>query len=351
MKPDLIKPLPLRPGDRVATVSLSWGGPGQILQRYEVGKRQLEAEFGVTVVEMPHALRDPGWVEANPRARADDLMQAFVDPTIRAIISTIGGDDSLRILPFLDLDVIRTNPKIVMGYSDTTVTLLACVQAGLVSFYGPAIMSGFAENTGLFPYMVESVRRTLFSSEPIGRVAPNLHGWTVEHLDWADPANQARKRKLNPATGWSFLQGGGIHRGHLIGGCFEVLDWLRGTSVWPQPEIWRGAILFLETSEGAPPPAAIVRGLRIYAAMGILHELSGILFGRPGGGVAPERFDEYDEAICQVVRDEQGLTDLPIVTRMDFGHTDPKFVLPYGIEAEIDCDGERFTIVESATAG
>ncbi|MBN1139650.1 MAG: LD-carboxypeptidase, partial [Anaerolineae bacterium] len=198
MKPDLIKPPKLQPGDRVATVSLSWGGPGEIPHRYNAGKRQLEAEFGVTVVEMPHTLADPEWIADNPRARAEDLMQAFADPTIRAIISTIGGDDSIRILPFLDLDMIRANPKIVMGYSDTTVTLLACLKAGLVSFYGPAIMSGFAENAGMFPYMVESVRRTLFSSEPVGAIAPNLDGWTVEHLDWADPENQARKRTLNP---------------------------------------------------------------------------------------------------------------------------------------------------------
>lgn len=350
MKPELIKPPRLRPGDRVAAVSLSWGGPGEIPYRYEAGKRQLEAEFGVTVVEMPHALADPEWIGDNPQARASDLMQAFADPSIHGIISTIGGDDSIRLLPYLDLDVIRAHPKIVMGYSDTTVTLMACLKAGLVSFYGPAIMSGFAENSGMFPYMVESVRRTLFSSEPIGRVAPNLDGWTVEHLDWADPDNQARKRKLNPSAGWSFLQGRGVHRGHLIGGCFEVLDWLRGTDVWPPAETWRGAILFLETSEDAPPPEAVLRGLRTYAAMGILRELSGILFGRPGGGVPPEWFEEYDEAICAVVRDEEGLTDLPIVTRMDFGHTDPMFVLPYGVEAEIDCDAEKLTILESATA-
>jgi len=351
MKPHLIKPPPLRPGDRVATVSLSWGGPGAIPHRYEAGKRQLEGEFGLTVVEMPHTLADPEWIADNPQARAGDLMQAFADPSIRAIISTIGGDDSIRILPFLDLDVIRANPKIVMGYSDTTVTLLACLKAGLVSFYGPAIMSGFAENTGMFPYMVQSVRRTLFSSEPIGLVEPNRDGWTVEHLDWADPENQARKRELNPSAGWSFLQGRGVHRGHLIGGCFEVLDWLRGTPLWPAPHVWRGAILFLETSEEAPPPEAVVRGLRLYAALGILRELAGILFGRPGGGVPPERFDEYDEAICHVVRDEEGLVDLPVVTRMDFGHTDPMFVLPYGVEAQIDCDAEQFTILESATTG
>ena len=84
--------------------------------------------------------------------------------------------------------------------------------------------------------------------------------------------------------------------------------------------------------------------------MGILKGLAGILFGRPGGEVPPERFGEYDEAILQVVAEEEGLTDLPIITNMDFGHTDPMFVLPYGVQAELDCAAQRFAIVEGAVA-
>jgi muramoyltetrapeptide carboxypeptidase LdcA involved in peptidoglycan recycling len=236
----------------------------------------------------------------------------------------------------------------VLGYSDTTVIHLACLKAGLVSFYGPSIMAGFAENGGMFPYMVDSVRKTLFSSAPVGRIAPNAAGWTAEFLDWAEPELQMCKRELTPSAGWRFLQGGGIRRGPLIGGCLEVLGWLRGTDVWPASEMWRGAILFLETSEEAPPPTAVLRELRVYAAMGILKQLAGILFGRPGGQVPPEQFDAYDRAIHQVIHEEEGLRDLPVITQMDFGHTDPMFVLPYGVEAEIDCDAQVFTIVENA---
>lgn len=342
------KPARLQAGDRVATVSLSWGGPGAIPHRYEAGKRQLEEEFGVQVVEMPHTLADPDWVARNPQARADDLMQAFADPSIKAIISTIGGDDSIRILPYLDLETIRSNPKIFMGYSDSTMTHFACYKAGLVSFYGPAIMAGFGENAGMFPYMVESVRQLLFSAQAPGEIRPNEGGWTVEHLDWNDPLNQTRPRKLNGAMAWRYLQGQGVHRGRLAGGCLEVLDWLRGTAFWPLPEQWNGAYLFLETSEEAPPPEAVAQHLRVLAAMGVLPRLAGILFGRPGGDAPLETFDAYDEAIVQVVTREEGLTDLPIVTRMDFGHTDPMFVLPYGIEAEVDCDLKTFAILEAA---
>ena len=344
----MIKPKKLQPGDTVATVSLSWGGPGTFPQRYEAGKRQLQSEFGLKVIETPHTLRDAEWLHKNPKARADDLMEAFADPSIKAILSTIGGDDSIRLFPYLDLNVIRSNPKIYMGYSDATITHMACFKADLVSFYGPTIMSGFAENTGMFPYMVESVRRSLFSSAPIGEINPNSDGWTVERLDWANPQNQSRKRSLTPTSGWKFLQGKGVRQGHLIGGCLEVLEFLRGTDFWPDSTIWQNAILFLETSEDAPPPSILKYALRSYASMGILNQLSGILLGRPGGNISPDRFKEYDEVLHLVVTEEEGLSDLPIITHMDFGHTDPIFVLPYGIHAEIDCDAQQFAILENA---
>ena len=344
----MLKPRKLHPGDKIATVSLSWGGPGTFPYRYEIGKRQLQDEFGLQVVEMPNTLKDAEWLARNPKARADDLMQAFADPSIKGIFNTIAGDDSIRLLPHVDLSVIRSNPKIFLGYSDTTISHLICYKAGLVSFYGPSIMAEFGENGGMFPYMVQSVRQTLFSSEVVGEVKPNLDGWTVELLDWADPENQKRKRKLNSSTGWKFLQGKGIYRGNLIGGCLEVFDWTRGTEIFPSEEKWAHAILFLEASEDAPPPSYVLYTLRALAAMGILRQLSGFLFGRPGGGVPLDTFEEYDRAILQVVREEEGLVGLPIVTNMDFGHTSPILVLPYGVEAEIDCDHQRFSILENA---
>ncbi len=344
----LVKPRKLRPGCRVAAITLSWGGPGAYPLRYEAGKRQFEDEFQVEVVETRHALKHPDWLGRHPEARAEDLMSAFADPSIDAIISTIGGDDSIRILPYLDLDVIRNNPRVFMGYSDTTISLMACFRAGLVSFYGPTFMAGFAENGGMFPYMVESIRKTVFSSDPIGTINPNAAGWTVEELDWNNPENQSRRRELNPSTGWNFLQGKGIVEGRLIGGCVEVLDWLRGTEFWPGLAEWENAILFLETSEEAPPAALVGRFVRTLDAVGVLRRLSGVLLGRPGGQIPPEKFAEYGTVLKDAVSQESGLTDLPIVTGMDFGHTDPMMVLPMGLKARIDCDSRQFSILDSA---
>lgn len=345
-----IKPRQLSPGDTIATVSPSWGGPGAIPHRYEAGKRQLEEAFGVSVVESRYALADPQWVYENPKARADDLMECFLDDSIDGIVATIGGDDAIRLLPYLDLDVIRDNPKVFLGYSDTTVCHLACYRAGIVSYYGPSIMSGFAENRGLFPYMERSVERVLFQSEPIGEIQPNRDGWTVEHLDWSVPEHQEQRRKLNPSTGRRWLQGRGKPSGHLLGGCLEVLDWLRGTDYWPAPDEWEGAILFLETSEEAPPPSYVNRFLRSLDAMGVLGSLNGLLFGRPGGQLSDKERRAYDGTLVDTISGEARYTELPIIANMDFGHTDPMLTLPYGVEAEIDCDNRVFSIAESGVA-
>ena len=348
MEMSKIKPQALRRGSRVAAITLSWGGPGAIPYRYEIGKQQFEEEFGVTVVETQHALCPADWIAKNPKARADDLMAAFANKSIDGIISTIGGKDSIRILPYLDLDIIRKNPKVFMGFSDTTISHAACFKAGIVSFYGPSFMAGFAENCGMFPYMVNSIRKTLFSTAPIGSIAPNQAGWTVEFLPWENPANQSIRRKLNPSEGWKFHQEEGVVEGLLFGGCVEALDWLRGTDYFPSAADLRGAMLCLETSENAPPPSFLIEFSRCLAAMGILEELGGILLARPGGSVDPDTFHEYSAALCQTVREEYGLKHLPIVSNMDFGHTEPVFVLPLGMKVRIDSTRQEISIDSAA---
>jgi muramoyltetrapeptide carboxypeptidase LdcA involved in peptidoglycan recycling len=342
----MIKPRALRPGDRVAAISLSRGWPSVYPGAYNDGKRQLEDAFGVQVVESRHALADIPWLAAHPEARAADLMEVLRDPSIQGIISTIGGDDSIRMLPFLDYSVIRDNPKIFLGYSDSTITHFAFLKAGVTSFYGPSIMGGFDENGGLPPYMADSVRQVLCGSAPSASISPNGDGWTIASWDWGDERRNEKRRLLQPCSGWRWLQGRGQHRGHLIGGCLEAVDWLRGTPVWPDLSVWRNSILFLETSEDQPSATAVTYMLRALAAMGVLSEARGILYGRPYGDEAT--FEAYDGAILQVLA-ELGLSSLPLVTRMDFGHTDPKFIVPYGIEAEIDCDRQQLRFLESPT--
>ncbi len=340
----LIKPYKLNPGDRVATISMSWGGAGSIPHKYAYGKKKIQKHFDVEVVETKHALRDAGWIAKNPEARAADLMEALLDDKIHAIISNIGGEDSIRCLPFMDLDIIRNNPKIFMGFSDTTVTHLAFYTAGVTSFYGPSVLAGLAEPVDLFPYTVASMREELFSNNPSGEIPRNMAGWTNEFNLWEDERNLSLSRKLFPAKAWNFIQGEGKITGHLFGGCLEVLDWLRGSPVFPETKSLEGAMLFFETSEEQPKPSDFRRMLRNLGAMGVLKAANGILLGRPYG----ESFiDEYDQVLKQVIVEELGLTDKVIVTGLDFGHSEPMMTLPYGVEVEVDCEGEKVRILES----
>jgi len=144
-------------------------------------------------------------------------------------------------------------------------------------------------------------------------------------------------------TRW--LQGEGITRGKLIAGCLEVIDWLRGSVVWPDITAWRDSILVLELSEESIPSSAVVRMFRSLAATTALDVVHGILFGRPYGH--PKDFDAYDGALL-ASRCESGLGTIPLIARMDVGHTDPMMTIPYEIEAEIDCEHRQLRFM---TAG
>ncbi|WP_080059233.1 S66 family peptidase [Spirosoma aerolatum] len=338
-----VKPKALKPGDKVATISLSWGGAGELPERYQQGKRQLQATFGVEVVETTHALKSAQWIYQNPQARAQDLMEAFADPSIKAIISMIGGDDSCRILPYVDVEIIRQNPKIFLGFSDSTITHFLCLKAGLSSFYGTSLLVGFAENGGMHPYQIADINRTLFSGEVIGQVTPNEMGWTSELLDWSDLSLQNRKRKLEANPGWNFLQGQTSVQGRLMGGCMEVLEMLKGTPFWPDQERWTNSILFFETSEARPAPDSFRWWLRNYAQQGILTRANGIILGRPDNNAYVK---EYNDELLKVLHEED-LPTMPVITEMDFGHTCPVFSLPYGAMAQIDCSSKTFSILES----
>lgn len=340
----LVRPARLRSGDRIAVVSPSWGGPGVFPQRFDAGLSAMQS-LGLEPVEMPHCRADPDWLRANPAARADDLMAAFADPGLAGIWASIGGDDCLRLMPHLDLSVIARNPKVFIGFSDTTALHFACFHAGLGTFYGPAVMAGLAENAGVLP-LTRAGLRVLFDPEPMGEMPANTDGVATEFLDWADPALQQKPRRLDPATPPLVLQGAGIVEGPLFGGCAEVLEMLKASPWWPGLDLWDGAVMFLETSEENPPPDQVARWLRNYGAQGVLERLSGILLARPENG---DR--SYAEALHSAVVAELsawGCADLPVLADLDIGHSQPMLTLPYGIRCRIDADRATWALLEGA---
>lgn len=290
---------------------------------------------------MPNSLKGSNYLYENPQLRAEDLMTAFKDKSIKGIIANIGGEDSIRLLPYIDFDVIRDNPKIFMGYSDVTISHLFCHKAGVSSFYGPAVLTDFAENVEMDSYTVEMIRWTLFSNEIIGDIQP-AKKWTSEFLEW-DEVNKYKRRTMQQNSGYEVLQGSKVVQGRLIGGCIETLEFAKGTEIWPELSYWKKSIIFFETSEEKPDPGFIKRWLRNYAAQGILQVVSGIIFGKPQD---EQYYEAYKGVIIQVMR-EYDLENLPILYNLNFGHTEPKFILPYGAIAEINCSMKTFSILEN----
>lgn len=346
MPESFVRPPRLRAGDTLAVLSPSWGGPSRYPHVFDLGLRNLENLFRLKIKGFPTARRDADELDRDPKGRADDINAAFADPEVRAIVASIGGDDSVRILPYLDLDLILAHPKILMGYSDTT-TLTSLLNArGMVTFNGPAVMAGFAQMRHLPAEFALHVRAVLMEPSETLEYRP-YPAWTNQYADWNTPGYDGETAPLQPHDGWQWLQGEGIHRGRLFGGCIEVFEFLKGTRFWPEPEFWDGKLVFFETSEDKPSPDQVKWMLRNYGTMGVLDRIGGLLFGRARDYSDEEKL-RLDALILKVVRDEFGRSDLPVVTNLDFGHTDPQFVMPLGVTAEVDCGARRFRLMEPA---
>ena len=154
----------LNSGDTVAVLSPSWGGPSVFTHVYENGLKILKS-WGLQIKEFPTTRMEPTFLRDNPRIRAKDINDAFADPEVKAIFTSIGGDDSVRILPFLDKDIIINNPKILIGYSDTSTLHTFASLLGLISFYGPSIMAGFSQMNSLPENFKAHVREILFEPQ------------------------------------------------------------------------------------------------------------------------------------------------------------------------------------------
>lgn len=331
------KPPRLQPGDTVGIVSDSRGGAGMFPHRVELGINQLKS-LGFNVRIARHALNQHGYVSDTPEQRAQDIHDMFSDPEVKAIIAAIGGDHSCHLLPLLDFDLIRDNPKVFMGYSDITVLNVAIwVATGLVTFNGPALLTDFAEYPKMFDYAERYMLKALYHPEPIGLVEPSPW-WTEELLDWVKKKDLERPRKRLPSGGWTWLREGKAE-GILIGGCLESLQHLRGTRFWPA---WDDAILFFETSEKQSP--ATVDGILMdYENMGVLEKLRGLLVGRP-----MYYNDEEKAELREIILERTRQYAFPVISDMDFGHTAPQITLPIRCRARIDTVGRTFEILDAA---
>lgn len=336
-----IRPEKLKKGDCVATISLSGGSASEsdMLWKYNVAKKRLQEYFGLRVVETPNSHKGRKFIYSNPQVRAEDLMWALQNPEIKAIFLNQGGDDGIRILPYIDFDIIRNNPKIFMGFSDGSTFHNMFYKAGVVSFYGPNVLTTLSEPGILHDYTAKWIKKVLFSDEVIGTIEP-AESWTSEPIDWSSTIE--KEREMTPGKGYDILQGSGKVSGRIVGGCTGPMQLMMGTCLFPKAEDWENSIIFIE---GVLPYSLELAGLhmlRSFAATGMFAKANGIVFANPG-----KKYEESKHIILKVICDEEGLKDLPILLNLDCGHTAPMTIIPFGVIAEIDCDHKTFTLLES----
>lgn len=245
----LLKPPMLKPGDTIALVAPASGvSRGEILEATETLKR-----LGFAVKTGDHLTKDFGYLAAPDQERADEFMRFIADPEVKCLMAVRGGYGVMRILPLLDFEAIRANPKIIIGYSDLTALVNPIFQkSGVIAFHGPVATSTFDA------YTLDSFRRTVMSNQAGGTFDESEEFSGIRF-------SEARAATIVP----------GKAQGRLVGGNLSLVAALMGT---PYQIDLRGNILFLEEIE--EEPYRIDRMLMQLALSGKLGECAGVALGR-----------------------------------------------------------------------
>ena len=314
---------------------------------YEFGIGRLRDEFGLDPVEYPTTRS----AEATPAERARDVEAAFADTSVRAVIATIGGEDEIKVLRHLDPLVIQANPKPFLGYSDNTNLHLFLWNLGLVSYYGGSLMVELGRRGEIHPYTRHGLERALFGRGPAEVVGASES--TDESADWAGFDESDPPPILSAAEPLSWHGREVFVTGPGWGGCLEIVDFhLRAGRHIAEPEVYRGGILFLETSEELPSASYVYRVLMGMGERGMLQMFAAVLWGRPKAWSleqpsAPDWKTSYvreqQDAVLKAV--EEYSPGTPVVFGLDFGHTDPQTTLPSGGEISIDSVRRRIEAV------
>ena len=345
MRPLPPPPKPV-PGDRVAILSPSRGLPEFFPLPFEAGLRRLRERFGLVPVEYP-ATRVYG---ASPADRAADLHAAFADPRIKAVICSIGGEDLITVLPLLDTDLLRANPKPFFGYSDATCLLTLLHTLGLAAYHGGAVMCQFGRAGAMHPASAESLRAALFGSGPF-ELVPGKEFGDVD-VPWDDADALTREPPMAPSEGWTWLRADRVVDGACWGGCLEILSWLAmADKNIGDPERFAGGVLFLETSEELPSAAEVYRILRNLGERGLLGAFDAALIGRAKAWALDRRLEPAESAAYRA--DQRAAVErafaeynpaATLVFDLEIGHTEPQVVLPYGGRVRVDGPGRRITV-------
>ena len=353
----MIKPKRLEQGDKVAIVSLSRGILGMPFCKHEldIAIRRLE-EFGLVPVIMPNSLKDIDYLHEHPEERASDLKKAFMDDEIKAIICAIGGDDTYMTIPYLMEDeefkkAVKNHPKIFTGFSDTTNNHVMLNRLGLETFYGPCVIVDFAElDKEMLPYTKESFEK--FFKEEGSFEITSSPVWYNERESFGEDQIGIPRKSHTEMHGYEVLKGSGKVTGKLYGGCIESFyDMFTGErygnendvynkyDILPSIDEWKEKILFLETCEEKNSPEKIEKILNLFKEKKILESVKAVIVGKP---MDEAYYEEYKDVYKKVFT---GI-ETPILYNVNFGHSVPRCILPYGVKATIDFDSKKITIDE-----
>lgn len=332
----------LQAKDRVAIVSLSSGVLGENFVKHELdlGLKRLR-ELDLEPVIMPNALKGIDFLKNNPKARAEDLKTAFLDKTIKAIICAIGGDDTYKIVPYLlepDFqNAVKNNPKIFMGFSDSTINHLTLNTIGLDTFYGPALLTDFAEfDADMLAYTKNWVQK-LFANGKNKLASSPL--WYKERTDFSPSAVGTKREEFLEESGFISLCQGGKASGKLYGGCLDSIYSIfcpdeERKEIFGRYKIFnppQNAMLFLETSDNKPTPEMFRTMIKALKQNGVFESACGVLFGKPQDQV-------YMKEYMEIIQNE--LPNKKVLFNLNFGHAYPRCIMPYGVECSVDFDAK-----------
>ena len=353
----MIKPPKLNKGDRVAIVSLSRGilGSESCKHELDIALKRLK-EYGLEPVIMPNAMKDMQYLEDHPELRASDLKMAFMDESIKGIITAIGGIDTYKTIPYLMDDpefikAVRNNPKIFTGFSDTTNNHLMLNRIGLLTFYGPCLLVDIAElDNEMLPYTKEYFEK--FFTYEDGYEIKISPVWYSDRKSYGQEEVGKPRESHQEMHGFETLNGHGTVTGKLYGGCIESFyDAFTGLSfedepsiyekyhIFPSEEEWKEKLLFLETSELAATPEELEKMLIEFKKRNIFSLIKGLIVGKP---MDEKYYDEYKEVYRKIFAD----LETPVLFNVNFGHSVPRCILPYGAKTTINYDNKRIFINE-----
>jgi len=334
-----LKAMRLKKGDKIGVFTPSTPAPSLFPNRYERGLNCLK-RMGFEIVEGENASKKEAYRSASVTARANELNNLIRNNQIKAIISSIGGTNSNSLLPYIDYESLRNDPKAIIGYSDVTAILLGIyAKTGLTTFYGPAIVPSFGE----YPDMLTDGKRFFenvlmgMKSAPYKLEAPEK--WTDERIDWR---TQDRPKKMVENSGWKCLRNGKAE-GKLIGGNLNTMAGFLKSNYFPN---LKNAILFIEDS--AKDMAMEERLFSMLKLAGVFDEINGLIVGKH------EQFNDLgapfslDDLLLEVIGDRR---EFPILTNVDIGHTFPSHVFPVGINVELDAKHGEIKFLEDGVAG